>query len=96
MISKEEVKHIAELARLGLTDKEVSRYQKELSVILDHFEKIKKVKIGKEKPLNLGVSIENRVRKDVAKEGSESQIKKLLEQAPEVKNGYLKTKSILK
>jgi len=41
MISKEEVKHIAKLARLGLTEKEVGKYQKELSSILDYIEKLK-------------------------------------------------------
>ncbi|MDP2664107.1 MAG: Asp-tRNA(Asn)/Glu-tRNA(Gln) amidotransferase subunit GatC, partial [bacterium] len=46
MISKEEVKHIAKLARLGLSDKEIGKFQKDLSSILDYVEKLKKVDVS--------------------------------------------------
>jgi len=36
-LSSEEVRHIAWLARLGLTDAEVERFREDLSVILEHF-----------------------------------------------------------
>ena len=42
MISKEEVEHIAKLARLELTGKEVEKMQKDLSDILDYFDLLKK------------------------------------------------------
>ena len=37
MISKEEVEHIAKLARLELTEKEVGKMHKDLTAILDYF-----------------------------------------------------------
>lgn len=37
MISKEEVKKIAKLARIGITEKEAEKFQKEFSAILDYF-----------------------------------------------------------
>ena len=37
MISKEEVLHIAKLARLELTEEEVEKMQKDLTEILDYF-----------------------------------------------------------
>jgi len=40
MITKEEVKHIAKLARLGLTEEEITKFQRELSKILDYIEKL--------------------------------------------------------
>ena len=43
MISKEEVKHIAKLARLGFGSKEVENLHKELSKILDYMEKLNEV-----------------------------------------------------
>jgi len=43
MISKKEVKHIAGLGRLQLTEKEVIKMQKELSVILDYFNLLKEL-----------------------------------------------------
>jgi len=36
-LSNEEVRHIAWLARLGVTDDEVERFREDLSVILEHF-----------------------------------------------------------
>ena len=36
-LSIDEVRHIAWLARLAVTDEEVERFRAELSVILDHF-----------------------------------------------------------
>jgi aspartyl-tRNA(Asn)/glutamyl-tRNA(Gln) amidotransferase subunit C len=36
-LTNEEVRHIARLARLALSDAEIARYVTDLSVILDHF-----------------------------------------------------------
>ena len=43
MLSREEVKHIASLSRIGIEDKEVEDYQKNLSAILDHFKELEKL-----------------------------------------------------
>ena len=43
LVTNEEVKRIAELARLSLTEEEVSRYAEELSRILEFAESIKRV-----------------------------------------------------
>jgi len=39
-----DIKHIAKLARLGLTGKERKKFQKELSAILDFVEKLNEVR----------------------------------------------------
>ncbi|MDP1538728.1 MAG: Asp-tRNA(Asn)/Glu-tRNA(Gln) amidotransferase subunit GatC [bacterium] len=95
MISKEEVKHIAKLARLGLTEKEIAKYQKELSSILDYIEKLKEVDVSGVGPTSHSVLVENVMREDKENKEQVTKNKKLLELAPEVKDGYLKTKSIL-
>jgi len=38
-----QVRHIAKLARLTLTDEEVSKFSRELTAILDYIEKLKEV-----------------------------------------------------
>ena len=43
-LTKEEVLHVAELAKISLTDKEVEKYQVELKKLLSDVEKIKEVK----------------------------------------------------
>ena len=105
MLSKEEVKHIAKLARLGLNEKEIEKFQKELSSILDYIEKLKEVDVAKVKPTAHSMEMENVMREDrenPKSTGCEAdspkgriQKPKLLDLAPETKDGYLKTKPIL-
>lgn len=94
MLSKKEVQHIAKLARLGLREKEIEKFQKELSLILDYVEKLKEVDIEGVEPTSHSILVENVMRKD---EEGKKQItinKKLMELAPETKDGYLKVKSV--
>ena len=95
MISKEEVKHIAELARLELSDEEVEKMQKDLTEILGYFDLLKKV------PLRQGsagqaakVGNEN-LRKDEILQKDASLAEKLIAAAPSQKDGYIKVKTIL-
>lgn len=94
MISKEEVQHIAKLARLGLTEKEIEKFQKEFSAILDYIEKLKKVDILNIDLTSHSILIENIMRPDES-EKPNLKNKKLLELAPETKNSYLKVKPVL-
>jgi aspartyl-tRNA(Asn)/glutamyl-tRNA(Gln) amidotransferase subunit C len=94
VINKEEVKHIAKLARLGLTEKEIEQLQKELSSILDYFEKLKKVDISGIEPTTHSILVENVMRDDERRK-SKVESRKLLDLAPETKESYLKVKSIL-
>jgi aspartyl-tRNA(Asn)/glutamyl-tRNA(Gln) amidotransferase subunit C len=91
MISKEEVKHIAKLARLGLTEEEIEKFQKDLSSILGYIEKLKEVDVSKIGPASHAVKVENVMRKDEAKPFGN---KKLLDLAPDQKEGFLKVKSV--
>jgi len=43
-ISREEIKHIANLARLQLTDEEIVKYETQLTNILDFFGQLRSVK----------------------------------------------------
>jgi aspartyl-tRNA(Asn)/glutamyl-tRNA(Gln) amidotransferase subunit C len=95
MISKEKVKHIAKLARLALSEKEVENYQKELSKILEYVEKLKEVDVFGIEPVFHPLKIKNVMREDVEVKKEINQIKKLIELMPEKKGGYLKVKKVL-
>ena len=41
MLTKEEVMHVAHLARIEITDEELEKYQKDLKVLFDEIDKIK-------------------------------------------------------
>jgi aspartyl-tRNA(Asn)/glutamyl-tRNA(Gln) amidotransferase subunit C len=45
-VSPEDVRHIARLARLELTDEEVERFRRELSTILAYVEKLEALEAG--------------------------------------------------
>ena len=93
MITKEEVKHIAKLARLSLREKEIKKLQKELSLILDYIEKLKEVNVSEIEPISQRINIENVTREDESQK-SKAKSQKLLRLAPETKDGYLKIKSV--
>ncbi len=96
MISKGEVEHIAKLARLELTEKEIEKMQKDLSAILDYFNLLKKAPRIKNFDENFGVgaSLEN-LRKDEAKTRDARLAGKLIAAAPDKKDDYIKVKAIL-
>lgn len=92
MISREEVLHIAKLARLELTEKEIEKMQKDLSSILDYFNVLNKVK---EKP-SITKSVESNVlRKDEYRDENNNSSPDLIQAAPDKKDGYIKVKQIL-
>jgi len=94
MISEEEVKHIAKLARLELTEKEIEKMQKDLSKILDYFDVLKKAPVSVSKKHS--DILENKrmfLRADEVEKSGVSD--KIVEASPEKKDGYIKVKAIL-
>jgi aspartyl-tRNA(Asn)/glutamyl-tRNA(Gln) amidotransferase subunit C len=65
MIDREQVLHVARLARLRLTDAEVETMSSELSSILDHVEKISELDLDGVEPTSHVVQLENVFRDDV-------------------------------
>jgi aspartyl/glutamyl-tRNA(Asn/Gln) amidotransferase C subunit len=92
MISKEEVEHIAKLARLELTEKEVAKMQKDLTGILDYFNLLKNVPEIKIKSAEV---LDVRARKDEVINKDVGIGEKLVALAPDKKDGYIKVKAIL-
>lgn len=96
MIKKEEVEHISKLARVGLSEEEKEKMAKELSLILDYFEKIKEVDVSGVEPTSHTVEIKNVKREDKASKPSIENSKELLKGAPDKKGRYIKVKAVLK
>lgn len=63
-LTKEEVLHVAHLARIKVTEEEIEKYQKELKTLLDDVDKIKEIEIINEELLITPVSHESIVRHD--------------------------------
>lgn len=93
MLNKNEVKKIAALARIGLSDKEIEKYQKDLSAVLDWIEQLKEVDVAGVEPTAHITGAKNISRGDkVIDFGNKKEIIKLF---PESKDNYDKVKSVL-
>ncbi|MHB8695540.1 MAG: Asp-tRNA(Asn)/Glu-tRNA(Gln) amidotransferase subunit GatC [Solirubrobacteraceae bacterium] len=65
MLDREQVLHVARLARLSLTDEEVGTMARELSGVLDHIEKIRELDLADVEPTSHVVDVVNAFRPDV-------------------------------
>ena len=65
-LTREEVRHVAELARLALTDDEIEALRPQLSAILDYAGKVGEVAAPDVEPMSHAVSLVNVFREDVA------------------------------
>jgi aspartyl-tRNA(Asn)/glutamyl-tRNA(Gln) amidotransferase subunit C len=63
-IDKETVRHVAELARLKLTPKEIAQFQEELKDVLEAFSKIDEVDVKGTKPSFQPIELKNAMRDD--------------------------------
>ena len=64
-LSREEVLHIAALAKLGMTEEDITRYGAQLSNILENFEVLKKVDTGGVAPTAQSNTLCNVMKDDV-------------------------------
>lgn len=65
MIDREQVLHVARLARLKLSEEEVERMTGELSDILEHVDRISQMDLDGVEPTSHVVALENVLRADV-------------------------------
>lgn len=64
MISEEQVRHVASLARLGLTEDEIGEMGSQLDAILDSIEKIRELDLTDTPPTANPLNLSNVLRPD--------------------------------
>lgn len=94
MLSVEEVKHIALLSRIGLSDEEVPEYQKELSPVLDFFRELEKLPTDDILPIGHITGRTDVMRDDVHEDFPAEGRGQILKNAPDTKDGFLKVRSV--
>ena len=92
-ISKEEVKHIAKLAWIGLSSEEIQKFQKQLSGILEYVDQLNELDTKDIPPTFQVTGLKNIWREDTV-EPSLTQ-KEALQNAPMQKDGYFKVKKVM-
>ena len=85
-LSREDVRHVAELARLDFSDEEEARMAEEMSRILEYVEKLDELDTSGVPPMSHVLDVTNVYRED----DIESRIdrEQALEPAPDAEQGY--------
>ena len=94
MLSIDEVKNIATLARIGLKDEEVEKYRKDLSAILDFFQELQAVPTDGVFPMGNSTEKTDAFREDVVQSGSEAERAAILANVPMTKDGFVRVRSV--
>jgi aspartyl-tRNA(Asn)/glutamyl-tRNA(Gln) amidotransferase subunit C len=94
MLEKDEIKHIASLARIGLKEDEIEKHQKEFSVVLDYFKKLENLDTEKVEPIGHITGMHSILRADKVKKCDTGVRKGIIKNAPDKKDNYFKVKSV--
>ena len=92
-ITREEVEHVARLARLALTDDEIDELGGQLGVILDHAQDIAELDVDGVPPTAHPVPVENVLRADDVRPGLGRD--EVLAEAPAAEDGRFRVPRIL-
>jgi len=91
VIEREQVLHVARLARLRLSEAEVERMAGELSGILEHVDRISELDLEDVKPTSHVIELENVLRPDEPRPSWPREV--MLEQAPDPAEGAFRVPS---
>lgn len=88
IINKKELKHIASLARLDLTEREEEKLLKDLQNILGYFNELQILDVSDFLPMTGGTSLKNIFREDDSSKNTN--LSSGVHAFPETEGGYLK------
>ena len=92
-VSTEQVRHIAKLARIAMSDEEIARLAPELNNILGWIEQLAEVNTEGVEPLTAVIDQKLRLRDDVVTEGNIRD--EVLANAPEAQHGFFAVPKVI-
>jgi aspartyl-tRNA(Asn)/glutamyl-tRNA(Gln) amidotransferase subunit C len=92
-LSRSDVEHVAHLARLGLTDDELTLLQGQLNHILEQYAKLAELDTEAIPPTAQTIELENILREDVVTPSLP--VDEVLRNAPDAAGGYIVVPAIL-
>ncbi|MFC7062522.1 Asp-tRNA(Asn)/Glu-tRNA(Gln) amidotransferase subunit GatC [Halobacillus seohaensis] len=92
-ISKDEVKHVANLARLSIKEEEANLFTKQLDDIITYAEQLNELDTEGVEPTTHVLDLQNVMRKDEPKKWIEKE--DALKNAPDQQDGQFKVPSVL-
>ncbi len=92
-ISKEQIKHVAALARLEISEDNLDKYAQEVGTLIELAEELNEVDTTNVKPTTHMLQTKNVMREDEAKKWTTRE--DILKNAPDHKDGLFRVPSIL-
>jgi aspartyl-tRNA(Asn)/glutamyl-tRNA(Gln) amidotransferase subunit C len=92
-LSADEVRYIARLANMRLTDQEVEQYRSQLSNILQHFQSLQQVDTTGVEPTGHATDVNTVLREDRA--GAPLDREQVLANAPAVSGEFIRIRAVL-
>ncbi len=92
-LNREDVLHIARLARLGLTEAEVEKFSEQLSLLLENFEVLQQVDTTDVPPTAQSIDLQTVMRDDEVAESLSAE--QILANAPQKDGGFFRVQAVL-
>jgi aspartyl-tRNA(Asn)/glutamyl-tRNA(Gln) amidotransferase subunit C len=92
-ISLDQVKHVAKLARLALSDEEAERVTEQLEQIFEYVAKMDELDVENVEPMAHPLPLRNVLREDVAAQGLP--LERVLQNAPQVDGPFFKVPKVI-
>lgn len=92
-LSREDVLHVAYLARLGLTEDEVELFREQLSRVLDHFQQLQQLDTAAIPPTAQVTALNNVFDEDVPRPSMD--VEDVLHNAPRREENYFRVPAVL-
>jgi aspartyl-tRNA(Asn)/glutamyl-tRNA(Gln) amidotransferase subunit C len=89
----DEVKHVANLARLAITEEEAEKLTNDLDAIISFAEELNELDTENVEPTSHVLDMKNIFREDVSKPGLP--VEEVLKNAPDHENGQIKVPAII-
>jgi aspartyl-tRNA(Asn)/glutamyl-tRNA(Gln) amidotransferase subunit C len=92
-LTREQVRHVAELAKLKLTESEIELFREQLSAILDYAERLDNLDTEQIPPTAAVLPLQNVMRSDAVQRSLPRDT--MLASAPATQDGFVKVKVVL-
>jgi len=92
-LTRDEVLHIARLARMDLTGDEVDRFREQLSNLLEHFETLQQVDTSNVPPTAQAIDLQNVMRDDTVAPSLPAE--EILANAPRREGYFFRVRAVL-
>jgi len=94
-LTKDEVLHVAKLAKLDLTDAEIEKFTPQLSNVIDYVSELSEVDTENIEPTSQTTGLKNRKREDKITSEESLTLEQALSGTDKTYNGYFKVKAVL-